>query len=99
MWIAGSKAAEWKNGKIEILHAPSGRFDQSVFKYMRKSIPKLNFAKEEMGNVAPTAPDSGGIQYQAPVLGQKKKKKKQMIKVLWFLVFRIFLPPFNSFHI
>ena len=34
---------------------------------------------EEMGNVAPTAPDSGGIQYQAPVLGQKKKKKKQMV--------------------
>ena len=32
-----------------------------------------------MGNVAPTAPDSGGIQYQAPVLGQKKKKKKQMV--------------------
>ena len=29
-----------------------------------------------MANVAPTAPDSGGIQYQAPVLGQKKKKKK-----------------------
>ena len=29
-----------------------------------------------MGNVAPTAPDSGNIQYQAPVLGQKKKKKK-----------------------
>ena len=79
LWIAGSKAAEWKNGKIEILHAPSGRFDQSVFKYMRKSIPKLNFAKEEMGNVAPTAPDSGGIQYQAPVLGQKKKKKIQKI--------------------
>ena len=35
--------------------------------------------EEEMGNVAPTAPDSGGIQYQAPVLGQKKKKKKQTI--------------------
>ena len=34
---------------------------------------------EEMGNVAPTAPDSGGIQYQAPVLGQKKKKKIQKI--------------------
>ena len=34
---------------------------------------------EEMGNVAPTAPDSGGIQYQAPVLGQKKKKKTQKI--------------------
>ena len=32
--------------------------------------------KEDMANVAPTAPDSGGIQYQAPVLGQKKKKKK-----------------------
>ena len=48
LWIAGSKAAEWKNGKIEILHAPTGRFDQSVFKYMRKSIPKLNFAKEEV---------------------------------------------------
>ena len=32
-----------------------------------------------MGNVAPTAPDSGGIQYQAPVLGQKKKKKTQKI--------------------
>ena len=48
LWIAGSKAAQWKNGKIEILHAPSGRFDQSVFKYMRKSIPSLNFAKEEV---------------------------------------------------
>ncbi|MBT4698177.1 hypothetical protein HOB76_07915, partial [Candidatus Woesearchaeota archaeon] len=48
LWIAGSKAAEWKNGKIEILHAPTGRFDQSVFKYMRKSIPSLNFAKEEV---------------------------------------------------
>ena len=32
--------------------------------------------KEDMANVAPTAPDSGCIQYQAPVLGQKKKKKK-----------------------
>ena len=30
---------------------------------------------EELANVAPTAPDSGGIQYQAPVLGKKKKKK------------------------
>ena len=53
---------------------------------MKKSIPKNNFKPEdykrffeEMGNVAPTAPDSGGIQYQAPVLGQKKKKKKQTI--------------------
>ena len=27
-------------------------------------------------NAAPTAPDSGNIQYQAPVLGKKKKKKK-----------------------
>ena len=40
---------------------------------------------EEMGNVAPTAPDSGGIQYQAPVLGKKKKKeivskRKQYLK-------------------
>ena len=34
---------------------------------------------EEMGNVAPTAPDSGGIQYQAPVLGQKKKTRTQKI--------------------
>ena len=48
LWIGGSKAAEWKNGKIEILHAPTGQYDQSVFKYMRKSIPKLNFAKEEV---------------------------------------------------
>ena len=37
-------------------------------------------AMEEMGNVAPTAPDSGGIQYQAPVLGLKKKKKKELLK-------------------
>ena len=48
LWIGGSKAAEWKNGKIVILHAPTGQYDQSVFKYMRKSIPKLNFAKEEV---------------------------------------------------
>ena len=27
-------------------------------------------------NAAPTAPDSGNVQYQAPVLGKKKKKKK-----------------------
>ena len=27
-------------------------------------------------NTAPTAPDSGNIQYQEPVLGKKKKKKK-----------------------
>ena len=27
-------------------------------------------------NAAPTAPDSGNIQYQTPVLGKKKKKKK-----------------------
>ena len=48
LWIGGSKAAEWKNGKIVILHAPTGQYDQSVFKYMRKSIPKLNFVKEEV---------------------------------------------------
>ena len=40
---------------------------------------------EELANVAPTAPDSGGIQYQAPVLGKKKKKeivskRKQYLK-------------------
>ena len=27
-------------------------------------------------NAAPTAPDSGNVQYQAPILGKKKKKKK-----------------------
>ena len=48
LWIGGSKAAEWKNGKIVILHAPTGQYDQSVFKYMRKSIPKFNFVKEEV---------------------------------------------------
>ena len=35
---------------------------------------------EELANVAPTAPDSGGIQYQAPVLGKKKKKKRELLK-------------------
>ena len=35
---------------------------------------------EELANVAPTAPYSGGIQYQAPVLGKKKKKKRELLK-------------------
>ena len=35
LWIGVSIAAFWRKGKIEIAHAPTGQYDQSVFKYMR----------------------------------------------------------------
>ena len=91
--MGGQTIAKWnKSGKIEILAVSDVKSTESILKYMKKSIPKGNFdpksyskffeeieVEEEMGNVAPTAPDSGGIQYQEPVLGQKKKKKTQKI--------------------
>ena len=84
--MGGQTIAAWLKGKIAITAVSDVRSTDEILRYMKKSIPKLNFDPksyskffEEMGNVAPTAPDSGGIQYQAPVLGQKKKKKKQTI--------------------
>jgi len=75
--MGGQDIAKWVNGKIKIVAVSDVKSTELILKYMKKSIPSGVF--EEMGNVAPTAPDSGGIQYQAPVLGQKKKKKKQTI--------------------
>ena len=75
--MGGQQIAKWVDGKIKITAVSDVKSTESILKYMKKSIPSGVF--EEMGNVAPTAPDSGGIQYQAPVLGQKKKKKKQTI--------------------
>jgi len=75
--MGGQDIAKWVNGKIKIVAVSDVKSTELILKYMKKSIPSGVFV--EMGNVAPTAPDSGGIQYQAPVLGQKKKKKKQMI--------------------
>ena len=90
--MGGQTIAAWLKGKIAITAVSDVRSTDEILRYMKKSIPKLNFdpksyskffeeieVEEEMGNVAPTAPDSGGIQYQAPVLGQKKKKKTQKI--------------------
>ena len=75
--MGGQDIAKWVNGKIKIVAVSDVKSTELILKYMKKSIPSGVF--EEMGNVAPTAPDSGGIQYQAPVLGQKKKKKRQTI--------------------
>jgi len=75
--MGGQDIAKWVNGKIKIVAVSDVKSTELILKYMKKSIPSGVF--EEMGNVAPTAPDSGGIQYQEPVLGQKKKKKKQTI--------------------
>ena len=75
--MGGQDIAKWVNGKIKIVAVSDVKSTELILRYMKKSIPSGVF--EEMGNVAPTAPDSGGIQYQAPVLGQKKKKKKQTI--------------------
>ena len=72
--MGGQDIAKWVNGKIKIVAKIDVKSTEQIVNYMKKSIPSGVF--EEMGNVAPTAPDSGGIQYQAPVLGQKKKKKK-----------------------
>jgi len=72
--MGGQDIAKWVNGKIKIVAVSDVKSTELILKYMKKSIPSGVF--EEMGNVAPTAPDSGGIQYQAPVLGQKKKIKK-----------------------
>ena len=84
--MGGQHIATWENGKIRIMAVSDVKSTEQILRYMKKSIPKNNFKPEdykrffeEMGNVAPTAPDSGGIQYQEPVLGQKKKKKKQTI--------------------
>ena len=84
--MGGQDIAKWVNGKIKIVAVSDVKSTEQILRYMKKSIPKNNFKPEdykrffeEMGNVAPTAPDSGGIQYQEPVLGQKKKKKKQTI--------------------
>jgi len=75
--MGGQDIAKWVNGKIKIVAVSDVKSTELILRYMKKSIPSGVF--EEMGNVAPTAPDSGGIQYQAPVLGQKKKKKRQTI--------------------
>jgi len=75
--MGGQDIAKWVNGKIKIVAVSDVKSTEQILRYMKKSIPSGVF--EEMGNVAPTAPDSGGIQYQEPVLGQKKKKKKQTI--------------------
>ena len=75
--MGGQDIAKWVNGKIKIVAVSDVKSTELILRYMKKSIPSGVF--EEMGNVAPTAPDSGGIQYQEPVLGQKKKKKKQTI--------------------
>jgi len=75
--MGGQDIAKWVNGKIKIVAVSDVKSTEQILRYMKKSIPSGVF--EEIGNVAPTAPDSGGIQYQAPVLGQKKKKKKQTI--------------------
>ena len=72
--MGGQDIAKWVNDKIKIVAVSDVKSTELILKYMKKSIPSGVF--EEMGNVAPTAPDSGGIQYQAPVLGQKKKLKK-----------------------
>ena len=73
--MGGQDIAKWEKGKIVITAVSDVKSTESILKYMRKSIPKLNFAKEEAEVDEKKVPKLKFKLKQFKHLKPKKKKK------------------------